>query len=790
MDIFLPAIVVVSIAWVVLPRVLGKLKGMGVWDRILDNVGGEKLRLMQFEREISRLKRKGDVVGAARLYEEAEWFPEAIQLFVEAEEYASAGSLYERLEQWEAAAETYLKAEDWKRAAQMYAKVGKPVEAAKLYEEHGQKIDAARLYAQGGLNEKAAAFYEDVSFFVQAAKCYEKIGDHVKAAENYEQHWAATSSLGGGGLISSGANQESKAALYAGKLYEKGGAPERAAELYRRAGLTEQAASLAVKEGRFRDAAELLLREEKLQDAAELFEKAGEAERAALLLGEIAFQQGDTAAAAAKFLEGGDNLRAAELYESAGNLEAAARCYEQSGAPLQAANVFLRANKKNEAAAMFERGGDFEQAARLYEDIGNLSKASELYEKSGQFYEAGKLAHEQNHADRAIRLLQQVESDHEHYDSATLILSRLFIDKDLPGLAVEKLKRLLGDQQIGGQNLGHYYWLGVAYETMGKLDEAIDTFRKVMTERYGYGDVEERIARLSSPGPSNMPPSGPTSYAPGLAALLPTADPTPPQTTGRAPAMATGSPLELLDELGRGLLGTTYRAFDKRTESSVVVKILRRELLRDKEVVQRFLTEAKIARSLDHPGVVRLLGLIEVQGSRAVVTDYVEGFDLKRFLKRSKRLSVRQALDLLTTLSLALGYAHERNLMHRDLKPTNILVGKGGKLRLSGLGFGALRLPQLGRADGYPSPEFLNGGLFDARADIYALGAVIFHALTGFNPENEALCTNGAPPQLRELVPDAPPQLELILARCLMKEPSQRFANASELASAAKSISN
>ncbi|HSF17448.1 MAG TPA: protein kinase [Vicinamibacteria bacterium] len=787
MDILLPAVVIVLIAWVVIPRILGKLKGMGVWDRVLDNVGGEKLRLMQFEREINRLKRKGDVVGAARLYEEAEWYPEAIQLYVEAEEFASAGSLFEQLEQWERAAETYLKAEDWKRAAQMYAKVGKPVEAAKLYEQHGQKIDAARLYAQGGLNEKAAAFYEDVSYFVQAAKCYEKIGDHIKAAENYEQHWAATNSLGGGGLISSGSNQESKAALYAGKLYEKGGVPQRAAELYRRAGLTAQAASLAEKEGRFRDAAELLLSEEKLQDAAELFDRAGETERAALLLGELAFQQGDTATAAAKFLEGGDNLRAAELYESAGNLEAAARCYEQSGAPIQSANVFLRADKKSEAAAMFERGGDFEQAARLYEDIGDLTKASELYEKSGQFYEAGKLAHEQNHADRAIRLLQQVDSDHEHYDSATLILSRLFIDKDLPGLAVEKLTRLLGDQQIGGQNLGHYYWLGVAYETMGKLDEAIDMFRKVMTERYGYGDVEERIARLSSPGPSK-PPTVPKSYAPGLAALLPTSDSATP--TGERTPAAKGSALELLEELGKGLLGTTYKAFDKRTQSPVVVKIVREELLRDKDVVQQFLAEAKVARSLDHPGLVRLLGFIEIQGSRAVVTDYVEGFDLKRFLAKSKRLSVKQARDLLTTLALALGHAHERNLLHRDLKPTNILVGKGGKLRLSGLGFGALRLPQLGRADGYPSPEFLNGGLFDARADIYALGAVIFHALTGFHPENEALCTNGAPPHLRELVPDAPPQLELILARCLVKEPSHRFSNASEIASAAKSIPN
>lgn len=795
-DIFLPIAIVLLIAWIAIPRILSKLKETGIWDRVLDRFGGEKLRLMQFEREVGRLQKSGNVVGAARLYEEAEWFPEAINLYVEAEEYISAAALYEKLEQWERAADMYLKAEDWKRAARMYTKVNKHLEAAKLFDQHGQKIDAAKLYFDAGQYDRAASLYEDVSYFPQAAKCYEKLGQYLKAAENYEAHWSATTSVGGGGLISSGSEREAKVALHAGQLYEKGGAPERAAELYKRAGLSEQAATLAAKEGRFKDAAEMLLREEKLEDAAQMFDKAGESARAALLRGEIAFHRGESAYAADQFLAGGDNLRAAEIYESIGNLEAAARCYEQSDAPIQAANVYLRAGEKGKAAAMFERGRDFAQAASLYEDIGDLAKASELYEQSTRFFDAGKLAQKLGDADRAIQLLQQVDATDESYDRATLILSRLFVDKNMPALAVDKLKRLLGEQQISGQNLEHFYALGLAYEKLGQRAEAIETFRKVLTERYGYEDVEARIARLSaSPAPTAPAPAArPAPPAPAPQAAPPPPRPAVPQAPTPAPAPGAAAtrpapPIRLEQELGQGLLGTSFRGVDTRTGRSVTVKLLRPDLLKDASVVQRFLAEAKLARALEHPSLVRLLGLMELDGKKAAITEFVEGFDLKAFLARNKTITVKQALDLLTNLSSAMAYAHERNLLHRDLKPTNILVGKGGKLRITGFGFGALRLRELGRADGYPAPELLNGGSVDARSDIYSLGGVIFHALTGFHPDNEAISGNGATPQLRQILPDAPEHLDHLLARCLGRDPNARFASTAEIAAAARAVS-
>ena len=767
-----------------------KLQESGHWDRLVEKLpGAEQLQLRRFEREIKRLEKGGDLSGAARLYEEADWYPEAINMYIQAEEYISAAALHEQLEQWERAADMYFQAEDWKRAAMMLVKVGKHAEAAKHYEQHGQKIDAAKLYFDAALYDKAAQLYEDVSYFPQAAKCFEKLGEHVKAAQNYEQQWSASTSAGGGGLIAGGSDREARVALHAGKLYEQGGAPERAAELYKRAGLSRQAAELAAKEGRYLDAAEMLLKEENLKGAAEMFEKAGENERAALLHGEIAFHAGDNATAADHFLKGGDNPRAAELYESVGNLEGAARAYEKGDAPLQAAGVYLRAGEKQKAAVMFEEGGDREQAAKLYDEIQDYSKASALYEQSGRFFEAGKLAKQQGDGDRAIQLLQQIDGSHDYYDDATLVLARLFIEKNLPALAVDKLERLLGGQQISGKTLEHFYCLGRAFEELGKTSEAIDTFRKVLTERYGYEDVEQRIARLSAGGGAPEPPTQAAppaqSPAPPAPPPAPVAQPVAPAAPVAPPQAEAASPIQVGELLGKGLLGTTHKGIDTRNQSPVTIKLLRQDLIQNQTILQQFIAEAKLARNLEHPSLVRLLGLIQVQGTKAVVTEYVDGFNLSTFLERKQRISTKQGMDLLSTLAAAISYAHERKLLHRDLKLTNILIGAGGKLKLTGFGMGALRGAQLGRADGYPAPEFLSGAAIGPRSDIYSLGAVIFHALTGSNPASEEASVNGAPP-LRQLCPDASATFEQVLARCLSNDPAGRFASAQELLAALK----
>jgi hypothetical protein len=378
----------------------------------------------------------------------------------------------------------------------------------------------------------------------------------------------------------------------------------------------------------------------------------------------------------------------------------------------------------------------------------------------------------------------------------------------MASLAVEKLNRLLGKQPVNPKNLEHYYYLGLAYERLGKTREAVETFKRVMAERYGYEDVGERLARLSqAPGPTQpraearqpAPPPGPVALEtaptvvspqpvpPAVSPKPPEIAAPPPQAAAKAPSPAK-PPIQVTEALGKGLLGPTYKGTDTRSGRPVAVKFLRPELLQDREVVQAFLAEARLARALEHPQVVRLLGLAEIGGRRAVVMEYVEGFDLAKLFARNKRLTMRQALDLLSFLASTLGHAHKNKLLHRDLKMSNVLVAKGGKLRVSGIGLGALRTHKLGRADGYPPPEFLRGEKPDERTDIYALGAMLFHGLSGLHPESPEVTSAGKPPSLRSLMPDVPEALDQLISRCLAEQPAARFHNMTDLAAAAQAL--
>ena len=413
-------------------------------------------------------------------------------------------------------------------------------------------------------------------------------------------------------------------------------------------------------------------------------------------------------------------------------------------------------------------------------------------------------------------------------------------------LAQEKLQRVLRDRPIGPQTLEHYYCLGLVYEKLGKREEAIETFRRVMAERYGYEDVEEKIARLSAPAsaaqqapaPSAPPadgapraavasPAAPASAAPpAVGAARPPAAPakpaplaTPPTTTAPTPiapiagAAATPSsaakpatsrpatpppapsagaapspPFKLLEELGRGLLGGTFKAVDTRNDRPVVVKFLKKDILQNAETVKRFVAEVKLARSFDQPNLVRLLGLTEMRGHKVVIMEFVEGRSLAAILSGDRRLNVKQAIDLLTNLCMALGYAHQRQVLHKDLKLTDVLVAKGGKLRLSGVGLGALRTPALGKGDGYAAPEFLAGNRADARTDIYSLGGLLFHGMSGLHPASPQAAASGPPPTLQKLVPGIPAELDQIIARCMAEEPDGRFRNVAELLAATHAL--
>jgi hypothetical protein len=241
--------------------------------------------------------------------------------------------------------------------------------------------------------------------------------------------------------------------------------------------------------------------------------------------------------------------------------------------------------------------------------------------------------------------------------------------------------------------------------------------------------------------------------------------------------------------IGRGGMGVVYRATDLSLERPVALKLIAPELAQDPAFRKRFLREPRLAASLDHPSVVPIYEAGEREGQLYLAMRWVEGSDLREMLARDGRLSREVAVDLLTQVAEALDATHRRGLVHRDVKPANILVDDEGHAYLSDFGISG-EAGAGGRMAGtldYLAPEQIRGEEVDGRTDCFALGCVLHECLSGAPPfrrgtESEALWAHlhDPPPPLR-----AHPALDPVIRRALAKEPEDRYASCEEMMGAA-----
>ena len=298
------------------------------------------------------------------------------------------------------------------------------------------------------------------------------------------------------------------------------------------------------------------------------------------------------------------------------------------------------------------------------------------------------------------------------------------------------------------------------------------------------------------------------------------------QPTQRVPAEKSGAGTSgslglpkhylLLNEIGSGGMGVLYKAIDTRLHRPVVVKAIRDSLFSDPDLVKRFRKEALATASIDHPYICKIYELLETEGRTLIVMEYVEGETLEQVLARGP-LSMTDTVRFAIEISEALGAAHSKGLIHRDIKPSNILItphrhvkvidfGLAKALREAGdeTPFGMKRERGGGGGGGggfvgtlcYMSPEQASGGDLDQRSDVFSTGVLLFQCLTGRLPFDGETSTDYVQnlllepaPLLRTLVPVAPGELERLVAKCLAKEPSDRFESAEALAAALTQIS-
>jgi tRNA A-37 threonylcarbamoyl transferase component Bud32 len=290
-------------------------------------------------------------------------------------------------------------------------------------------------------------------------------------------------------------------------------------------------------------------------------------------------------------------------------------------------------------------------------------------------------------------------------------------------------------------------------------------------------DGQERCVQCSAPLPririQGQAPGAPRAPLPGQAP--------PPQLS---PGQAFAGRYTILQLIGRGGMGSIYRVRDNTLGEEVALKTLLPQFARDKMVVERFFNEARIARKLAHPSIVRVHDIGAADGIVYISMEFVRGQSLRNLMERlpsGDRLPAAEILRIAEDLCTALEYAHQYTI-HRDIKPENIMVDEKGCVKL--MDFGISKLMANTRMTGasvvmgtpfYMSPEQLrNSHDVDARADVFSLGVVLYETLTGCVP-------TGVPKPPSVVVPGLPRRLDEIVGKCVEPDPAKRYQNAAEL---------
>ena len=244
---------------------------------------------------------------------------------------------------------------------------------------------------------------------------------------------------------------------------------------------------------------------------------------------------------------------------------------------------------------------------------------------------------------------------------------------------------------------------------------------------------------------------------------------------------------EIISAIGSGGMSYVYKAKDVTLKRLVAVKVLKEEYSRDANIVAKFAREAEAAGGLSHPNVVSVYDVGEQFGTYYIVMELVEGFTLKKYIEKKGRLSQHDAVQVTMQVARGLNAAHEQGIIHRDVKPQNIMVSKEGKIKVTDFGIARINDTQISGANTmgsvhYISPEQARGGVCDERSDVYSLGITLYEMVTGRVPFDGESTVDVALKHVKEPItppseyePDLLPNLEKIILKCTQKKPDYRY---------------
>jgi serine/threonine protein kinase/tetratricopeptide (TPR) repeat protein len=251
---------------------------------------------------------------------------------------------------------------------------------------------------------------------------------------------------------------------------------------------------------------------------------------------------------------------------------------------------------------------------------------------------------------------------------------------------------------------------------------------------------------------------------------------------------------EIIELLGRGGMGNVYRVVDKKINEEIALKFLN-PAIADEKMIERFKNELKLARKISHKNICRMYDLNDIEGAPYITMEYVAGEDLRNMIKMTGQLSVGRAISIAKQVCEGLAEAHRLGVVHRDLKPRNIMIDREGNSRIMDFGIarsikvkGITKIGSIVGTPEYMSPEQVKGEKVDSRSDIYSLGIILFEMMTGQVPFEGDTSLSIAlkhekeiPPDPREFNAHIPKDLSRVILKCLEKDKERRFQGAGEL---------
>jgi molecular chaperone DnaK len=381
-----------------------------------------------------------------------------------------------------------------------------------------------------------------------------------------------------------------------------------------------------------------------------------------------------------------------------------------------------------------------------------------------------KLLVRRNRVDDAITILQQLTLLDSYRSRALQILGLCYWQKGMHYLAWQKFQNLSLTDEVKDI----LYRLAADMEDTEQLLNAKSVWQHLVDGDPTYRDVLQRVHKADELMKAQ-------------------------QENFKAPSDHTTSPVAtlknsrfvVLEEINRGSMGIVYRAKDKVLEEIVALKVLNDYMTSDPQAVERFKREARAAKRLAHPNIVRIHDMFEFGAKKLLSMEYIEGRDLKKILAERKRLPAAEVATILNGIADALAYAHSMGIVHRDIKPANIMITTANSVKVTDFGIAKFIVtgPELTRSGSqilgtplYMSPEQIRGERVDARSDIYSLGAMAYEMVSGKPPfyegniEYHHLHSTPAP-----LPNDVPGDFAAMIMKCLEKDREQRFPNVEDI---------